>query len=163
MYISCTETHLPGSAFTFGHTSTLVYSPSTPSQSLCLWLACSCSYHLFSLCLLTTFIIYNSLILSPPAQNLYLLPQIFPTIDFLPASRLAPRTLWLDRFFWAPCFLCYSFLHYCFSFLVLCGRLSWLFFSFWAHINIVHRIVSCHTMCTVYNVSCRLLHSSVCD
>jgi len=26
--------------------------------------------------------------------------------------------------------------------LVPCGRLSWLLVSFWAHVNIVHRIVS---------------------
>jgi len=28
--------------------------------------------------------------------------------------------------------------------LVPCGRLSWLFASFWAHVNILHRIVSYH-------------------
>jgi len=26
--------------------------------------------------------------------------------------------------------------------LVPCGRLSWLFVSFWAHVNIVHRVVT---------------------
>jgi len=41
--------------------STPYFSPSTPFQSLCRCLACSCSYHIFSLCRLTTFIIRNSL------------------------------------------------------------------------------------------------------
>jgi len=30
--------------------------------------------------------------------------------------------------------------------LVPCDRLSWLFVSFWAHINIVYRIVSLHSV-----------------
>jgi len=34
-----------------------------------------------------------------------------------------------------------SLLFFC---LVLCGRLSWLLVSFWAHVNILHRIVSYH-------------------
>ena len=56
------------------------------------------------------------------------LSQIFPTIDFLPASGPTPWTLWLDLFL----------------FLVPCGRLSCLPISFWAHVNIVYRIVSYH-------------------
>jgi len=39
---------------------------------------CSCSYHIFSLCQLTTLTIHNSISLSPPAQDLSL-SQIFPT------------------------------------------------------------------------------------
>jgi len=81
-------------------------------QFLCLWLACCCSCHV-SFCINTPLLtIHISLTLSLPAQNLPLL-QTFPTADFLPAS-----------------------------FLVLCGRLSWLFVRFWAHVNIVYRIVS---------------------
>jgi len=37
---------------------------------------------------------------------------------------------------------CFYFLHYSFWF-VPCGRLSLLFASFWAHVNILYRIVSC--------------------
>jgi len=40
--------------------------PSTPFRSLCLWLACSCPYHIFSRCRLTTFTIHNSLCLLLP-------------------------------------------------------------------------------------------------
>ena len=59
--------------------------PSTSFQSLCFWPACSCSYHIFSLCQLTSLTIDNSLSLSLPAQDLPL-SRIFPTIGFLPAS-----------------------------------------------------------------------------
>jgi len=48
------------------------------------------------------------------------LPQIFPTTDFFPAP--GPFILFF-----------FSFLHYSFYLLVLCGRLSWLFVSFWVH------------------------------
>ena len=37
------------------------------------------------------------------------LPQIFPTMDSLPASGLTPRTSRLDRFFWASPFYVFSF------------------------------------------------------
>ena len=97
--------------------STAYFSPSTSFQSLCLWLACSCSYHFFSLCQLTTLTTHNSLSLSLPAQDLPL-PQIFPTIDSLPASGLTPRTWWPDRFFWEPRFVVFSFLHYSFFYSV---------------------------------------------
>jgi len=76
--------------------------------------------------------------------------QIFPTIDSLPASGLTPRTSRPDRFFWAsPFCVCFSFFIMLFC-LVPCGRLSWLLVSFWAHVNIVHRIVSSHRMCTQF-------------
>ena len=78
--------------------STSQFSPSTSFQPLCLCPSCSCSYHFFSLCQLTTLTIHNSISLSLPAQDLPL-PQIFPPIDSLPASGLTPRTSRLDRFF----------------------------------------------------------------
>jgi len=84
--------------------STVYFSPSTSFQSIHLWLACSCSYHIFLLCQLTTPTIHNPLSLSLLAQNLPL-SQIFPTIDSLPALRLTLQTLWLDHFFWASHFL----------------------------------------------------------
>jgi len=62
-----------------------------PTPTVCLWLAYSCSYHIFSLCQLTTLTTSNSLCLLLPAQNL---SQIFPTIDSLLASGLTPRSLW---------------------------------------------------------------------
>ena len=103
--------------------------------------SCSCSYHFFSLCQLTTLTIHNSLCRSLPAQDLPL-PQIFPSIASLPASGLTPRTSRPDRFFWAsPFYVCFSFFIILFC-LVPCGRLSWLLVSFWAHVNIVHCIVS---------------------
>ena len=66
---------------------------SSPSVS-----ACSCSYHIFSLCQLTILTIHNSLSLSLPPQDLPL-PQIFLTIDSLSASGLTPRTSRPDHFF----------------------------------------------------------------
>jgi len=60
-----------------------------PHLSLCP--ACSCSYHISSLCQLTTLTIHNSLFLSLPPQDLPL-SQIFPTIDSLPASGLHDST-----------------------------------------------------------------------
>jgi len=82
------------------------YQSITSCRSLCLWLACSCSYYHVSLYQLTTLTIRNSLTLSLPVENLPL-SQIFPGVDFLPASGLTPRTLRLDCFFWAP-LLCFS-------------------------------------------------------
>ena len=101
--------------------------------------SCSRSYHFFSLCQLTTLTIHNSLSLSLPAQDLPL-PQIFPSIDSLPASGLTPWTSRLDRFFWASPFYVFSFFIILFC-LVPCGRLSWLLVSFWAYVNIVHHII----------------------
>jgi len=66
--------------------------------------ACSRSYHIFSSCQPTTPTIHISLSLPVPAQD-QSLSQILPAIDSLPASGLTPRTLWLDRFFWASRFL----------------------------------------------------------
>ena len=57
--------------------STSQFSPSTSFQPLCLCPSCSCSYHFFSSCQLTTLTIHNSISLSLPAQDLPL-PQIFP-------------------------------------------------------------------------------------
>ena len=71
------------------------------------------------------------------------LPQIFLPIDSLPASGLTPRTSRLDRFFWASPFYVFSFFIILFC-LVPCGRLSWLLVNFWAHVNIVHHIISYH-------------------
>jgi len=65
---------------------------------LCLCPACSCSYHIFSLCQLNTLTIHNSLSLSLQAQDLPL-SEIFPTIDSFPASGLTPRTSQPDRLF----------------------------------------------------------------
>jgi len=44
----------------------------------------------------------------------------------------------------------FSFLHYCFRFLVPWGRLSWLFVSFLAYVNIVYCIVSYRHWLTAY-------------
>ena len=112
------------------------------NQPLCLCPSCSCSYHFFSLCQLTTLTIHNSLSLSLPAQDLSL-SQIFSPKYSLPASGLTPRTSRLDRFFWASPIYVFSFFIILFC-LVPCGRLSWLLVSFWAHVNIVHHIISYH-------------------
>ena len=64
--------------------STSQFSPSTSFQPLCLCPSCSCSYHFFLLCQLTTLTIHNSISLSLPAQDLPL-PQIFPS-HRLPSS-----------------------------------------------------------------------------
>ena len=117
------------------------FSPSTLFQPLCLCPSCSCSYHFFSLCQLTTLIIHNSLSLSLPAQDLPL-SQIFPTIDSLPGLRTATPRLYdwtVSSEHLRFLFLVSSLLFFC---LLPCGRLSWLLVSFWAHVNIVHRIVS---------------------
>jgi len=71
----------------------------------------------------------------------YLIHKPFPLqTPFRPQDWLhtSPRTI-TDHFFWAPRFLVFSLL---FLRLVPCRRLSWLFASFWAHVNIVHRIIS---------------------
>ena len=121
--------------------STSLFSPSTLFQSLCLWLAYSCSYHIFSLCQLTTLTNRNSVSLSLPAQELPL-SQTFPTIDSLPAPGLNPQALLLtvsSEYLGWFLFLVSSLL---FFRSVPCGRLSWLYVSFWAHVNIVHHIIS---------------------
>jgi len=38
--------------------------------------------------------------------------------------------------------------------LVLCGRLSWLLVSFWAHVNIVHHIISYHIKIAIFGYPC---------
>jgi len=85
--------------------------------------------------------------LSPRAQDLRL-SQIFPTIDSLPALGLTPWTLYWTVFSEHLGF-CYYFLRYS-----LCsvpwGRLSWLFVSFWAHVNIS---VQCVQFSSVYCVN----------
>jgi len=91
--------------------------PSSLSASLQSLSCCSSSYHIFSLCQLTTLTIHNSL--SLPAQNLPL-SQIFPTRDSLPASGLTPRTLWLDCLLWAS--RMFLLFHYSFCSLVPCGN-----------------------------------------
>jgi len=46
--------------FTLSVESTACFSPSTSSESLCLWLTCSCTYHIIFLCCLTTLVIHVS-------------------------------------------------------------------------------------------------------
>ena len=65
--------------------STPYFPPSTSSQSVYLWLACSCSYHIFSLCRLTTLTTYNSLILSLVTQDLHYLSHTVTTAETLTA------------------------------------------------------------------------------
>ena len=79
-------------------------------------------------CQLITLTIHNSLSLSLPPFS-----QIFPNIDSLPASGLTPRTLLLDRFFWASQFFLFlvSSLLFCLVRAAASGRLNWLFVSFW--------------------------------
>jgi len=88
-------------------------TPSTSFQSLCLWLACSCSYHVYSLCQLTTLTIHNSLSLIPGSR-----PTFFTNRSHhrLPSSSwMTPRTLWLDHFFWASRFFAFSFFIFLFG------------------------------------------------
>ena len=94
-----------------------------------LWLAFSCSYGMFFLCWFFTVTIHKSLTL-----EIYL-------IDSLLTSRLTPRTLWLDCYFWATRFL-FLVLFVTFSvFLVPCGKVRWLPVSFRVQDNIVYHIV----------------------
>jgi len=81
---------------------TLVRGPTIPCGDM----HQSCSYHIFSLCQLTTLTIHNSLSLSLPAQNLPL-SQIFSTIDSS-GLRTDSTDLWLNHFFWASRFLFFS-------------------------------------------------------
>ena len=79
-------------------------------QSLCLWLPCWCSCHIFLLSQLTTLIIHNSLSLSLPAQDL----PFFTNLSHhrLPSGlRTDSTALWLVRFFLASRFFIFSFLH----------------------------------------------------
>ena len=96
-----------------------------------------CSYHIFSLCQLTALTIRNSLSLSLPPQDLPL-SQIFR----LPSSLMTDFTDFTTGPFLLSIFFVFSFFIILFC-LVPCGRLSWLLVSFWAHVNIVNRIVSC--------------------
>ena len=95
---------------------------STSSQSLCLWLACLCSYNIFSLCQLTTLAIHNSLTFSLTAgSKLSFIKMHKGELNTYNASRAnkinnsssllitnifhnrlspGPRTSWPDRFFW---------------------------------------------------------------
>ena len=98
-----------------------------------------------------TLTIHNPISLSLRAQGLPL-SQIFPTTDSLQASGLTPRTLWLDRFFWASRSFVFSFF-VTLSCLVPCGRLSWLFVSFRAHVNIVYYKLSYRIVSRTY--ACR--------
>ena len=77
-------------------------------------LVCSCSYHIFSLCQLTTLTIHNSLSLSLPAQDLHV-SRTFHTINSIPASGLTP-----SLFDWTVSsdHLGFLFLLYSFCFLV---------------------------------------------
>ena len=59
---------------------------------LCLCPACSCSYHIYSLCQLTTLTIHNSLFHSRLKTYLFHITNL-PTIDTIPASGLTPLTL----------------------------------------------------------------------
>jgi len=109
--------------------------PSSLRQShSSLWFACSCSYHIFSLCQLTSLTIHNSISLSLAAQNLFLI------IDSLSASALTALTLWLDCFFWASRFLFLVFIPLLFLFIAVpCGKLRYV--SFWVHVNIAYCII----------------------
>jgi len=83
--------------FAFPRLSNLVRNqlPSSlrqPHSALCLWLACSWSYHIFALCQLATRTTHNSHSIQLPAQNLPF-SQIFPTIRSLPVSGMTPRTV----------------------------------------------------------------------
>ena len=62
--------------------------------------------------------------------------------------------------------VCFWFSSLLFCFLVPCGRLSWLFVSFWVHVNIVYRIASYSVTslavhrrrCAAVQVQCPLLY-----
>ena len=93
---------------------------------------------LVSLCQLPSITIHNSLSLSLPAQDLPLSQTFWPQ-DWLHGLYYWPFVLSILVFV--------SFFITLSSFgLVLCGILSWLFASFWTHINIVHRIISYHNI-----------------
>jgi len=120
--------------------ATSQFSPSTSFQSLCVWLACSCSYHSFSLCQLTTLTIHPSLSFNPGSK-----PTSFTNLSHHRLSsglRTDSTDFIIDRFFWAPRFLFLVFFSFLFFHLVPCRKSTWLFVSFWVHVNIVHRIIS---------------------
>ena len=77
------------------------------------------------------------------AYNFVKCQPIFKILSLtdLALNLLTPRTSWPDRFFWASPFFGFSFFIILFC-SVPCGRLSWLLVSFWAHVNVVNRIVS---------------------
>ena len=75
--------------------------------------------------------------LSLPADDLPL-SQTFPTMDSISAPGLTPRTLLLtvsSEHLGVYLFFVFFVSSLLFSRLVPCGRLSWLFVSLWAHIN----------------------------
>jgi len=112
---------------------------SAPLSLCCLFMLLP--HLLSSLCQLTTLTIHNSLSLSRPPQDLPL-SQIFPTIDSLPASGLHDSTYFTTgAFLLSISVFCFTFFIILFCF-IPCGRLSWLLVSFWAHVNIVNRVVS---------------------
>jgi len=87
----------------------------------------------------TTFSHYVSSQLSPSITpclfhswlTTYLFRKPFP-----PWTPFRPQDFINDRFFWERRFLFFLVSSLLFFRLVLCGRLSWLFVSFWVHINI---------------------------
>ena len=106
---------------------------------LCLRSACSCSCQIFSPCQLTTLTIHISLCLSLPPQDLNL--PLSLSHHRLPSSLRTDST----DFMIGPFLL--SILVFVVSFFIILfcsfrAALSWLLVSFWAHFNIVHRIVS---------------------
>ena len=93
------------------------------------------------------------------AYNFVKCQPIFKILSLtdLALNLLTPRTSRLDRFFWASPIFGFSFFIILFC-SVPCGRLSWLLVSFWAHINIVNRIISYLTS----NASLHYLVKSLC-
>jgi len=89
---------------------------------------------LVSLCQLTSLTIHNSLYLSLPAQDLPLSQTFWPQ-DWLHGLYYWPFVLTISVFVFS------FFITLSLFGLVPCGRLSWLFISFWAHVNIVHHII----------------------
>ena len=86
-------------------------------------------WFLVSLCQLTCLTIHNSLSLSLPAQDLPLSQTFWPQ-DWLHVLYYWPFVLSISVFVFS------FFITLSWFGLVPCGRLSWLFVSFWAHVNI---------------------------
>ena len=140
--------------------------------SLCLWLTCSCSYHFFSLCQLTTVTIHISLCLSLPASEWVVSHSRLKTYLFTNLSHhRLPSSLRIDStdFMTRPFLLRFSvfvstFFTTLFCF-VPCGRLCWLFVSFLAHVNIAYhiayRIISYDICCGAASVMAVLLGNVV--
>ena len=117
--------------------STLYFSPSTSSRSLYLWLTCSCLYHIFFLCWLTTLTICNFGLFHSLLKT-YLVHKSFQPHSFFRSRDGLHYTRW---FLLSISAFYFSSFHYCFCFMVPCGRLSWLPISSWSHENIVYHIV----------------------